>query len=82
MLNAYIVTGTLINGQNVALDEWLPLSMTKVRLVVEPLSPPTRRPLHVVLAEIRRRQANRGQQPVLREEIDRYLAEERNSWGE
>ena len=48
MLNAYIVTGTLINGQNVALDEWLPLSMTKVRLVVEPCSPPTLRPLHVV----------------------------------
>ena len=34
---AYIVTGTLTNERTVTLDEALPLPVTRVRLVIEPL---------------------------------------------
>ncbi|MBI3990051.1 MAG: hypothetical protein HY347_10605 [candidate division NC10 bacterium] len=81
MHNAYIVTGTLTNARTVKLDEALPLKPTKVRLVVEPLSPVFQRPYKEVLAEIRERQRARGHQPPTREEVDTYLRAERESWG-
>jgi hypothetical protein len=64
----------------VALDEALPLSPTKVRLVVEPLAPAARRPYHEVMAAIRERQRRRGHQPPSREEVDALLQAERDSW--
>ena len=40
----------------------------------------TKRPLEDVLAEIRAAQEARGHVPPAREEVDRYLEEERRSW--
>lgn len=37
MQNAYVVTGTLTDDHTVALDEPLPVSFVKVRLVIEPI---------------------------------------------
>ena len=77
MHNAYIVTGTLTDTHTVALDEALPMTPMKVRLIVEPLSLPSQRPYQEVIAEIRERQQVRGHQPSTREEVDTYLPR----WG-
>jgi len=82
MNNAYIVTGTLINDHTVMLDEALPLTPMKVRLIVEPLPSASQRPYQEVIARIRERQRARGHKPPTREEVDAYLRAERESWGE
>jgi hypothetical protein len=81
MHNAYIVTGTLTNERTVTLDEALPLTATKVRLVIEPLGPASHRSYQEIVAAIRERQAARGYQPPIPEEVDTYLQTERDSWG-
>jgi hypothetical protein len=81
MHNAYIVTGTLTNERTVTLDEALPLTPTKVRLVVEPLGAVSHHSYQEVMAAIRERQAARGHQPPTTEEVDTYLQAERDSWG-
>jgi len=78
---AYITTGKLTDAQTVTLDEPLPLAPTRVRVVVEPLATRTPRPYRVVIDAIRDRQRDRGHHPPTREAVDRYLAEERASWG-
>ena len=78
----FVVTGKLTDEHTVMLDEALPLSPTRVRLVLEPLSPESRRPYREVMADIRRRQKARGHLPPSREEVDGYLRAERESWGE
>jgi len=82
MHRVYIVTGTLTDAKTVMLDEALPLTSTKVRLVVEPLSSASARRYQEVIAEIRQRQRVRGHQPRTREEVDAYLQAERDNWGE
>ena len=81
MNNTYIVTGTLTDERTVTLDEALPLTPMKVRLVVGPLRPVPQRPYLEVMADIRQRQRARGHQPPTREEVDVYLQAERDSWG-
>jgi len=81
MGKTYILTGTLTDGRTVMLDDELPLTQTKVRLVVEPLTPVTRRPYREFIAEIRDRQWARGHQPPTREEVDAQLQGERDNWG-
>ena len=82
MHNAYIVTGTLTNERTVTLDEALPLTPTKVRLVVEPLEPVSHRSYQEIVAVIRERQVARGHHPPTTEEVDTYLRAERDSWGQ
>lgn len=82
MNNTYIVTGTLTDERTVTLDEALPLTPMKVRLVVEPLRPVPQRPYLEVMADIRQRQRARGHPPPTREEVDAYLQAERDSWGD
>lgn len=82
MHNAYIVTGTLTNERTVTLDEALPLTSTKVRLVVEPLGSASQRSYQESVAAIRERQAARGHRSPTKEEVDAYLQAERDSWGE
>ena len=82
MQNAYIVTGTLTNERTVTLDEALPLTETKVRLVVEPLASTSQRSYPEIMAAIRKRQAARGHQPPTVQEVDAYLQSERDSWEE
>lgn len=82
MNNTYIVTGTLTDDRTVTLDEALPPTPMKVRLVVEPLRPVSQRPYLEVMADIRQRQRARGHQPAAREEVDAYLQAERDSRGD
>ena len=80
MGNTYTVTGTLTDDHTVKLDEALPLTPMKVRLVVEPIVAVSPRSYQDVVAEIRKRQQARGHRPLSREEIDIYLRDERTSW--
>jgi hypothetical protein len=82
MGNAYVVTGTLTDGNTVRLDECIPLSTAKVRVVVEPLSSAEPSSYQEVVQAIRKRQKQRGHRPPTREEIDAYLKAERDSWGD
>jgi hypothetical protein len=83
MTNAYVVTGTLTSATTVQLDEPLPLTVGKVRVVVE--APPEPAPvltfqqaIHAIWA----RQAARGHVPRSAEEIEAQIREERDSWGD
>jgi hypothetical protein len=80
MHKVYVVTGKLTDVHTVTLDEALPLKPVKVRLVVEPLESNSKRPYQEVIAEIREQQQARGHRPATREEIDRYIKMERDSW--
>lgn len=63
MHSAYIVTGTLTDAQTVSLDEALPLTQTRVRVVVEPLLSASPRQYQEIMAEIHERQRTRGHKP-------------------
>ena len=82
MRNAYIVTGKLTDDHTVILDEPLPLTPMRVRLIVETLETNYKRSHIKVMQDIRRRQQDRGYRPSTKEEIDAYLSAERGSWGE
>jgi hypothetical protein len=49
--------------------------------VIEPLGPASHRSYQEIVAAIRERQAARGYQPPIPEEVDTYLQTERDSWG-
>jgi hypothetical protein len=78
-----IVTGTLIDDRTVALDKPLSLRPMKVRVAIEPLDEKHRR-LYCpeVIAKIYAAQAARGHRPPSREEVDRRIQSERDSWGD
>ena len=82
MQGSYIVTGVLTDKQTVKLDEPVPLSPMKVRVMVEPLRSRGQRPYIEVMAEIREGQHNRGHRPPTPDQVARYLRAERESWGE
>ena len=80
-LNSYVVTGTISDEHTVALDEPLPISEGRVRLVVEPITMPQRSYMEV-METIRERQRLRGHAPPTKEEVDAYVQAERDSWGD
>ena len=83
MTDAFVTTGTLADGTTVSLDEKLSVGSARVRVTVEVLEPDAGgQTLDAVLQRIRARQAARGYQPPTRAEVDAYIAEERESWGE
>ena len=78
-----IVTGTLINDRTVALDKPVPLRLTKVRVAIEPLDEKPCRPYRPdVLTGIYAAQTARGHRPPSRDEVDRRVQSERNTWGD
>ncbi|MCI0700843.1 MAG: cytochrome P450 [Planctomycetia bacterium] len=83
MTNAYVVTGTLTDAKTVQLDEPLPMSGGKVRLIVE-VAPPQvpKQSLQEYLTELRKRQAARGHVPLTVKQVEEYIKGERNSWGD
>ena len=80
MRSPFVVTGTLTNGRLVELDEVLPLADARVRVGIEPLRARQVRPLREVIAAIRKQQQQRGYVAPSREDIDHFLADERESW--
>ena len=80
MQNAYVVTGQITDRHTITLDENLPVSSARVRVVLEVLSSPPVSSHDEVLALIHDRQRKRGHQPPSQAEVDAQLEEERNSW--
>ena len=81
MKRAYVVTGTLSDAQTVALDEPVPLSSAKVRLVIEPLETAPVRSYQEVMPSIRAHQAARMHRPPSCAEVDVSVVAERDAWG-
>jgi hypothetical protein len=84
MTNAYVVTGTLTSATTVELDEPLPITGGKVRVVLESTgaSVKPQQSLQEYLAQLRKQQAARGHVPRSAEEIQAQIREERDSWGD
>jgi hypothetical protein len=81
--NAYIVTGTLTDANTVKLDEPLPVTAGKLRVIVEH-APAVRQKQSwsEYFAALRARQAARGYVPRSAAEIETQIREERESWDE
>lgn len=82
MERAYVVTGSVVDGQTIRLDEALPIAAGKVRVVVEPLPVAGESTLQEVLDKIHRGQRERGFVPPTRDVVDAYLRAERESWDD
>lgn len=83
MTGPITTTGTLTDGRTIVLDQALGTKPGPVRLTVEPLDrAPVQKPFREFLAELHKRRAVREHVPRTREEIDRALQEERDSWGD
>ena len=78
-----IVTGTLVDDRTVALDKPVSLRPMKVRVALEPLDDKQSRLYRPeVISKIYAAQAARGHRPPSREEVDRRIQSERDSWGD
>jgi hypothetical protein len=78
-----IVTGTLVDDRTVALDKSVSLRPMKVRVAIEPLDDKQSRLYRPeVISKIYAAQAARGHRPPSREEVDRRIESERDSWGD
>jgi hypothetical protein len=82
MGQAYVVTGSVVDGETLKLDESLPIAHGKVRVVVEMLPREKGPTLIEFLETIHREQRERGFVPPTRAEVDAYLNAERDSWGD
>lgn len=82
MTNAYIVTGTLTDAKTVQLDEPLPVSAGRVRVIVEEAASPPKPTFRQVMERIWEAQRQRGHVPRSVEEIEAQVREERDSWGD
>jgi hypothetical protein len=78
-----IVTGRLVDDRTVALDKPVSLRPMKVRVAIEPLDDKQSRLYRPeVVSKIYAAQAARGHRPPSREEVDRRIQSERDSWGD
>lgn len=80
MTEGYVTTGMLSDGRRVDLDETVPLGDSRVTVTIEPLTTSPVRSVREVLAEIRRRQVARGHRARTRDDVDRSIVSERESW--
>ena len=80
MKQSYEVTGTLTDDQTVKLDKRLPISPSRVHLVVEPVQEDSKSSRLEVLERIHARQRERGHVPPTKEQVDEYIRRERASW--
>jgi hypothetical protein len=82
MTNAYIITGTLTDAKTVQLDEPLPMSAGRVRVIVEPAILAAKKPpLGQVMEKIWAEQAAQGQIPPTEGDVEARIREERD-WGD
>ena len=82
MQEAYVVTGSLTDPHTVRLDEPIPASGGKVRVIVERAEVARRMSHEEFLAWLRQRQEARSHVPRTREEVDASLSAERASWDD
>ncbi len=82
MHQAFVVTGSLKDSRTVCLDEPIPLSDGKVRVIVELAEPASKMSHDEFLAWLQKRHESRGHVPRTRDEVDASLRAERESWDE
>jgi hypothetical protein len=82
MQPAYVVTGSLTDSRTVCLDEPIPVSAGKVRVIVEVAEPARKMTHDEFLAWLQERQEARGHVPPTREDVDASLRAERESWDD
>ena len=82
MQEAYVVTGSLTDSRTVRLDEPIPVSGGKVRVIVEVAETPRKMSHAEFLAWLQARQEARGRVPRTREDVDAALRAERESWDD
>ncbi len=78
----YTATGTLVDGRTVTLDEPIPLTSGRVKVVIESIPMEQFDTLEAFLEALQKRRAERGYVPRTREEIDREMQEERDGWND
>jgi hypothetical protein len=82
MQQAYSVTGSLTDSRTIRLDESIPISSGKVRLIVEVADIARKMSHEEFLTWLQNRQEDRSHVPRTREEVDASLRTERESWDE
>jgi len=84
MEQTFIAHGTVENGQLIHLDEPLPISTKRVSVIVRPALKRDRNGKTLVewLKKIRERRKKLGIRSLTKEEIDAWIKEERDSWGD
>jgi hypothetical protein len=80
MQQAHQVTGTLTDSRTIQLDEPIPVSTGKVRVIVEVAERAGKLSQEEFLTWLQKRHEARGQVPRSREELDAALRTERESW--
>jgi hypothetical protein len=82
MQQAFVVTGSLTDPRTVCLDEPIPVSGGKVRVIVEVAEVARKMSHDEFLAWLRARHEARGHVPRSREDVDASLRAERESWDD
>jgi hypothetical protein len=83
MADTVVVTGTLTDSHTIRLDRGIAAPMGPVRVTIETIETPVKRQsLWEFLDELRKNQAARGHVPRSKEEIDKALREDRDSWDD
>ncbi len=81
MTQAYVLTGQLSDSRSLVLDEPVPLNNGRVQVTVQAIMQKKSKQSHdEILSRIHARMKARGHVPPTKEEVDRYIEEERNSW--
>ncbi len=79
----FTTTATTTDGRTLTLDTPAPVGTGRVFVTVQPVpSENPRRSLDEFLTALRVRQGAEGHVPMSRDEIDRQVDQERESWGD
>jgi hypothetical protein len=82
MQQSYLVTGSLTDSRTIRLDEPMPVSTGKVRVILEMADITGKMSHDDFLTWLQNRQEARGHIPRTREDVDASLRTERESWDE
>jgi hypothetical protein len=82
MHQAFVLMGSVVDGQTLRLDEPLPMTAGKVRVFVEVVEVEARSSYAEVMEKIRADQRARGFVSPTRDQVDTYLKAERESWDD
>jgi hypothetical protein len=75
MTRTHVVTGTITDPRTITLDDALPTDAPRVRVWVEVLPTGPKPTMAEAIAEIRRRQKERGHVPMTTEQVEALFAE-------
>jgi hypothetical protein len=66
----YVITGTMTDTRTITLDQVVPITGERVRVTVEEMTTAPKLTMQEAVAEIRRRQKERGHVPMTTAEIE------------